>query len=185
MTGKRLDRLRRFAAAYVATLHIADAVRAAGYSAKAAPSTGTKLLQEPFVQAEIQRLQAAKLARAELTADRVLEEYRRLGFSNVQHLLDADGNLRPLHELPAEVAAAISSVEVVMKNAAAGDGKIDRVLKIRLWDKTRTLNDLARHFALLVDRVEISGDVSLTAKIAAARQRGAQLLAERNGEPAS
>ena len=67
-----------------------------------------------------------------------------------------------------------------MKNATAGDGKIDRVLKLRLWDKTKTLNDLARHFALLVDRVEISGDVSLTAKIAAARQRGAQLLAERN-----
>jgi hypothetical protein len=30
--------------------------------------------------------------------------------------------------------------------------------------------------------VEVSGDVTLTAKIAAARARGAKLLKERNGE---
>jgi phage terminase small subunit len=172
---------QRFVDEYLVDLNATDAARRAGYSAKTAEQQGPRLLGNVGVQAAIQRQQAKRVDKTGLTADRVLEEYRRLGFSNVQSLLDADGNLRPLHELPAEVAAAISSVEVVMKNAAAGDGKIDRVLKIKLWDKTRTLNDLARHFALLVDRVEVSGDLSLTAKIAAARQRGAQLLAERNG----
>lgn len=174
---------QRFVAEYLVDLNATAAARRAGYSPKCAEVEGPRLLGNVRVAKAVQAGAQQRLDRRGLTADRVLEEYRRLGFSNVQDLLDAAGNLRPLHELPAEVAAAISSIEVVMKNAAAGDGKIDRVLKIKLWDKTRTLNDLARHFALLVDRVEVSGDISLTAKIAAARERGAKLLAERNGTP--
>jgi phage terminase small subunit len=171
---------QRFVAEYLVDLNATQAAVRAGYSRKTAKEQAYRLFTNVHVQAAIQRLQTAKLQRAELTADRVLEEYRRLAFSNVQQLFTPDGSLIPLQELPPEVAAAIASCELVMKNATAGDGRIDRVLKIRLWDKTRTLNDLARHFALLVDRIEVSGDVSLTAKIAAARQRGAQLLAERN-----
>jgi phage terminase small subunit len=131
------------------------------------------------VQAEIRRLTARKLARAELSADRVLEEYRRIAFSNVQQLFNDDGSLIPLRDLPPEVAAAIASMEVVMKNAAAGDGVVDRVLKVRMWDKPRTLNDLARHFALLTDVVQVSGTVTFAQKIAQARERGAKLATER------
>jgi phage terminase small subunit len=171
---------QRFVAEYLVDLNATQAAIRCGYSRKAAKEQGYRLLTNAHIQAVIQRQQAKKVARAELTADRVLEEYRRLGFSNVQDLLDAHGNLRPIHELPAEVAASIASLEVIMKNATAGDGKVDRVLKVKFWDKTRALNDLARHFALLVDRIEVSGEVTLGEKIAAARQRGAQLLAERN-----
>jgi hypothetical protein len=84
-----------------------------------------------------------------------------------------------LRDLPPEVSAAIASCEVILKNAAAGDGVVDRVLKLKLWDKTKTLNDLARHFALLTDVVQVSGDLTLLEKVQRARQRGAKLATER------
>jgi hypothetical protein len=42
----------------------------------------------------------------------------------------------------------------MVKNAAAGDGKTDVIHKVKLWDKVRALELLAKHFALLVERTE-------------------------------
>jgi len=172
---------QRFVAEYLVDLNATQAAIRAGYAPKHADVQGPRLLGNVGIAAAIQARATQKLGALDLTADRVLREMARIGFSDVRQLFTKDGHLLPIHELSDDAAAALASVEVVMKNATAGDGQVDRVLKVKLWDKTRTLTDLARHFALLVDRVEVSGDVSLTAKIAAARQRGAQLLAERNG----
>jgi len=172
----------RFVDEYLVDLNATQAAIRAGYSPKCAEVQGTRLLRDARVKAAVRIGKGEALERVNLKADRVLRELARVGFSDVRHLFKDDGTVIPLRELPPAVSASIASVEVVLKNAAAGDGVVDRVLKIKLWDKNRALNDLARHFALLVDRVEVSGDVTLTAKIAAARARGAKLLAERNGE---
>jgi phage terminase small subunit len=173
---------QRFVAEYATDLNATQAAIRAGYSAKTASEQAARLLANVRVQAAVQAAQAQRLARLDFDGDRVLRELGRIGFSDLRHLFTPAGDLIPIHQLPPAVTASLASVEVIMKNATAGDGKIDRVLKIRLWDKNKALTDLARHFALLVDRVEVSGAVSLTAKIAAARQRGAKLLAARNGE---
>ena len=114
--------------------------------------------------AEIQKYvsagKAKQLASADLTATRVLEELRRLAFSDVRRLFDEQGNLKPLHTLTDEEAAAIASLEVIIKNAAAGDGHTDTVHKLKVWDKTRSLEMLAKHFALLTERVDLHGEVT-------------------------
>jgi phage terminase small subunit len=170
---------QRFVAEYLVDLNATQAAIRAGYSAKGADVQGVRLLGIARVQAAVQANTQRRVDKAGLTADRVLEEYRRLAFSDVRQLFTRNGDLIPLHDLSDAAATAIAAYEVVLKNAEAGDGKIDRVLKVRLWDKTKALNDLARHFALLVDRVEVSGAAALTEKIAAARARGAALLAKR------
>ena len=98
---------------------------------------------------------------AGLTAARVLEEYRRLAFMDLRSFFDADGNLKPIQQLSAEQGSAMASVEVVIKNVAAGDGKTDTIHKFKLWDKTKALESLAKHFGLLIDRVEVTGSVNV------------------------
>lgn len=172
---------RQFVAEYLVDLNATKAARRCGYSAKTAKQQGARLLTNVDVRAAIQRGQARKLDKVDLTADRVLEELARVAFGNLQDLVTATGADIPLHQLPRAVAAALASREVVMKNAAAGDDKIDRVLKVKMVDKVPALGLLARHFALLVDRVQVTGEVSLGEKIAAARARGAALRAARTG----
>lgn len=149
-----------FVAEYRKDLNATAAARRAGYSKKTAHSQGERLLRNVEVAKAIKKITSKQLERAELTAERVLEEMRRLGFSNVQDLFDANGDLIPIHKLTREQAACISSIEVIMKNATAGDGKIDRVLKVKVWDKRATLEMLAKHFALLTEQVEHSGSVN-------------------------
>lgn len=99
-----------------------------------------------------------------LSAQRVLEELRRLAFADIGVLYDKDGNVRPIHEMTREERAPIAGLETIIKNAAAGDGHTDTVLKVKTWDKVRALEQLAKHFGLLTERVEHSGGLEINWK---------------------
>jgi terminase small subunit-like protein len=112
--------------------------------------------------------------RAELSAARTLEEARRNAFSDIGALFDEQGRLKPLHTLPAEVRSTIASVEVIVKNAAGGDGHTDVVHKVRLWSKDKALELLAKHFSLLVNRVKLETDDALLKLLDEGRKRNAE-----------
>ena len=149
----------RFVAEYLVDLNATQAAIRAGYSPKVANREGARLLSNVDIAALISEGKAKQLAAANLTAQRVLEEIRRLSFSDLRALFDEKGNLRPIQDLTAEQAACIASLEVVKKNLTAGDGQIDTVVKLRVWDKTRSLEMLAKHFGLLEERVQHSGEI--------------------------
>jgi hypothetical protein len=61
---------------------------------------------------------------------------------------------------------------VVTRHAPAGDGRVDTVYEVKLWDKLRALKLAATHLGLLKKKVEHSGEIDLVARLRAARQRG-------------
>ena len=107
----------------------------------------------------------------QLTVESTVEAIRRGQQYDIRHLLDADGNFKPVHRLTEEEAWCIAGVEVIIKNAAAGDGHTDRVLKLKFVDRGRYVELAAKHLGMLVERLEVSGEVTLAHKIAAARKR--------------
>lgn len=150
------EKHKRFVAEYLIDLNATQAAMRAGYSKKTAGSQAHDLLKKPEIATYLNTCLAKAIDRAELSADRVLEEMRRLSFSNVRDLFDADGNLIPIHKLTREQASCIASVEVVKKNLAAGDGQTDVVHKIKVWDKTRSLEQLGKHFGVLKELVDVT-----------------------------
>ena len=162
---------QQFIIEYLKDFNGTQAAIRAGYSPKTAQVQSAKLLSKGKVAAAVAQQTQARLEKADLTAERTLEEMRRLAFANVQDLFDAAGNLRPIHTLTREQAACIASLEVIVKNAAAGDGHQDIVHKVKVWDKPRTLELLGKHFALLVDRVKVEGDEALIAALHSGRAR--------------
>lgn len=165
------DRQRRFAAEYLVDLNAAAAARRAGYAARSADTQAWDLLRKPELAKAVQVGKARQLAEADLTAARVLEELRRIGFNDPRGFSDK-GRIKRLEELTAEQAACVASVEIILKNAKAGDGVVDEVLKMRFWDKPKALDLLARHFALLHDSVEVrTDDHDLVSRLQAARRR--------------
>lgn len=152
MTAKQ----ERFVAEYLKDLNATQAAIRAGYH----PKMAAKLVAKSSIAAAIAMKKGQQIATLELSAERVLEELRRLAFSDVRRLFDQQGNLKPLAALSPEDAAAIASIEVVIKNAAAGDQHTDTIHKIKYWDKVRSLEMLAKHFALLTERIEHGGEVA-------------------------
>lgn len=151
----------RFAAEYLVDLNATQAAIRAGYSRKSAASQGERLLRNAEIGAFVSEKQQQRMAQADLTAVRVLEEMRRLAFSDVRDLFDEDGNLRSIHTLTHEQSACISGMEVIIKNAKAGDGITDTIHKVKVWDKPKVLDMLGKHFGILTDQVQHTGTLTL------------------------
>ena len=133
----------------------------AGYSEKTAHVQATALLKRPKVVEALKNHAIETIEQGKLTADMVLAEIRRLAFSDVRSIFDENGNLKPVHKLTADQAACIAGLEVVKKNVTSGDGKVDNVIKVKVWDKPKSLEMLAKHFALLTERIEHAGGIEL------------------------
>jgi phage terminase small subunit len=169
-----------FVAEYLKDLNATQAAIRAGYSAETAEKNSYRLMGIDGVKQAIAAGTARQLEAAELSANRVLEELRRLALVDIRGFYDGQGNLKPMHLLTPEQGSALAGVETLVRNVEAGDGKADVVYKIKLWDKVKALSTLAQYFGLLVERVQVSGELStVEARLLAGRKR---LAAQRGQE---
>ncbi len=134
-----------FVAEYRKDLNATAAAKRAGYH----PKMAAQLLAIPSIRMAVAEKTKQQLAKADLTAERVLEEIRRVCFANMGDFLDDDGAPKLLSTLSPEQKAALVSLEVVIKNTEAGDGHQDKVYKIRLHDKLKALELAMKHLRLL------------------------------------
>ena len=143
----------RFIAEYCIDLNGTQAAIRAGCSPRSANRTASKWLSKADISREIAQRTNQQLEAAQLSAVRTLEELRRVAFSDIGRFFDARGNLKRLDKLAPEDRAAIASIEVVLKKTATGDGKVERVLKIRR-DKLHALEMAMQHFKRLQPKTD-------------------------------
>ncbi len=141
-----------------------------GYSPKSAEVQASVLLSNPKVAAHLAAL--AKQATDDTVADarRTLQEMTRLAMVDIRSFYTEDGKLKRMQDLTAEQGAALCSVETLQRNATAGDGQTETVYKLKMWDKTRALEMLAKHHKLLTDIVQVSTDDERIAMLLAGRK---------------
>lgn len=95
---------KAFVAEYLIDLNASAAARRAGYSEKTAHSIGDENLRKPEIAAAIASAQGERSKRTEVTADRVLKELAKIGFSDIRKAVKWGSRLveRPLD--PVETA---------------------------------------------------------------------------------
>lgn len=99
---------------------------------------------------------ARALKNEDITAERTMREIARLGFSDISRIFNENGTLPPLQTLPADVRATIASVKTLKTNVVSGDGQQEVTREVKLWDKGRSLELLAKHFGLVTERHEVT-----------------------------
>ena len=144
-------RQRRFVEEYLVDLNISAAMRRAGYKT---PDTA-RMMRSPEVAAAIAKGMAERSERTRITADAVLVELARIGFSNILDYtrVGADGDLMvDLTALDRDKAAAISEVIVEdFKDSRAKDARECRRVRFKLMDKRAALVDLGKHLGIFRD----------------------------------
>lgn len=106
--------------------------------------------------------------RTQVAADDVIAQLVRMGFSDIRKLFTPSGQLRSIHDLDDDTAAAIQSIEVVTKYLPGSDGEepdIEYVHKVRLADKKGPLELIGKHLAMWVEKHEHSGAIKTTAPV--------------------
>ena len=75
----------------------------------------------------------------------------------------ATNTLLKVHDMPEQIRRAIASIEVEELFEGRGDNRtqIGVVTKIKLWDRNKSVETLARSLKMLTDKVEHGGKVTL------------------------
>lgn len=152
---------RRFADEYLIDLNGTAAYKRAGYKAKndnVAAVEASKLLSNPKIAQFVQKAMDERSKEVKIDSSRVLAEIGKLAFADIRKVFDEQGRLRPIHELPDEIAASVSSIEVVTSRIPGGEpADVEHTAKIKFWDKRGSLELLGRHLKMFTDKTEVTG----------------------------
>jgi phage terminase small subunit len=124
---------------------------AAGYSARSADSTASRLLRTDKVKREIEQHQADTVAvlKAEtgITLERTLKEIARISFFDPRRLFDAKGDPLAITDLDDDTAAVIAGLDVLEEFDGSGKDRVfvGHVKKWKLADKKGALDMLMKH----------------------------------------
>lgn len=154
----------RFVAEYLIDLNGKQAAIRSGYSPRCAEVQACRLLRNAQVAEAVAVGKARQLDAAELSAITTLRAIQHQVVGDIRTLFDEHGKLRPITSLSFGEAALIAGFEVIVKNAEAGDGHTDIVHKVKLKDQARFVEMAAKHFGLLVDKIEHSGGIDIAWK---------------------
>lgn len=174
--GKRplSDRERRFCALYAVSLNAQQAATEAGFPERSARQRGYELLQREDVQAEVARIGKQAADTAEVTAGMVLNELRRVAFSDIGRAMEWDDTGTKFiasKELDPDTRAAVAEV-AFKRREMTGEEEGEVVEKrLKMHDKMAALGILARATGA------IGGDAGAVSPEAAAQRIRDQLAA--------
>ncbi len=165
------DKIKIFAKEYLVDLNATQAAIRAGYSSKTAMQQGQRLLTRPDVQASIQAAMDKRARKTEITADKVLTELAKIGFSEVTDFLQVRTE-RILVDRDPETGEPISEIKQIVllqntdqippdKLAAIAEIKQakDGSISFKLHDKKGALDSIGKHLGMFTERVEHTGSL--------------------------
>jgi len=143
--SKLTAKQQRFVEEYLVDLNATQAAIRAGYKDA---NIGRQLITKNNVSEAIQKRMGERSERTQLTADDVVLQLARMGMADVRKLFTPQGQLKAVHELDDDTAAAIQSIEVVTKHIPMpGDEppEVEYLHKIKLVDKIKPLELIGKH----------------------------------------
>lgn len=136
-----------FAAEYIANnFNGTKAAIAAGYAESNARKTASDLLDNVEIQEAIAQAIEARTKRTGITADWVLRRLAEEADADIGDILDDNGNLLPLKQWPAIFRKGlVSGFDIEEKFEGSDRKKTSRLCKIKLIDRTKTIELIGKH----------------------------------------
>lgn len=160
-------KMKIFCEEYIVDLNATQAAIRAGYSEKTAYSVGHENLNKPEIAEYIQKLMQERSKRTEITADRVLQEYAKIGFADIKEYVSFRTAKTVIGYGDGEAVIDYATI-IDLKDSEEVDGSVisevslkDGTLKFKLHDKKGALDSIARHLGMFTDKVEHSGTLSI------------------------
>lgn len=137
----------RFKDEYLLSLNATDAYKKAGYSGEGnvAEVNAHRLLRNAKVADAIQQAMAERAERTEVTADKVVEGFAAIAFTDMRDVLEWTGNsvtLKSMDDIPASAHAAIAEIH----ETTTKDGST--TIRIKMHSKVAALDSLGKHLGM-------------------------------------
>lgn len=154
---KLTNKQKRFCQEYMIDLNASQAAIRAGYCIKNARQIGSENLTKLDIQQEIQRLMDERSKKTEITAEDVLRELTKIGFSNICNFVE-------FGQQKAETQNNNSSHYIKIKSSIEVDGSMISEIRetkngivFKLHDKVKALELIGKHLGMFKGVPEIEG----------------------------
>lgn len=148
-TQKLTDMQRLFIAEYLIDLNATRAATAAGYSPETARQMGSENLSKPYIREEIERRLGQRLDKIEATADNIVNEVKRLAFTNFGRFIKVDANGSLYHDFRGATRDELDCIAELMVEEyteGRGEDKVSvRKTKFKRYDKLAAQQLLGRY----------------------------------------
>jgi phage terminase small subunit len=144
-------RVERFISEYLRDFNGTRAAVRAGYSPRSARYQASKLLRNVAVSNEITQRFERELSNNHASSTRIFRELSLIALLDPAKMLDENGRLLPLDQLPLELRHGIPAMTVIQSRSES-DPKDVRVVQKFHFDKISALTLLLRHFGMLTRR---------------------------------
>lgn len=144
------EKQKRFCEEYLKDFNGAQAAIRAGYSKESAKEQASRLLTNANVATYLTLLKDQNSKNHSDLKNLIVEEYKKIGFSNIQDFIEADNSIVDISQIDREKAAVVESIkktETEFSGANESTGTKTTV-QIKLWDKLNALEKLGRYVGL-------------------------------------
>ena len=119
------------------------------------------MMRDPWVRAAIEAGAERIHERLDIKPERVLREAARLASLDVGRMFDdSTGELLPVASMPEDVRRCVAGFDVETHTDKDTGETVTRY-RVKLWDKNKALELLAKYHRLITDRVEVNVTHSL------------------------
>ena len=156
MSRKKLTpKQDKFVNEYLIDLNGTAAVIRAGFSPKQASSKAYQLLRKNTVQEALIERRKELSAASGVTPEKVIQGFANLAFADLAECYDENGFLKNIHNIPKNIRMALAGIEVDELFEGKGEDRerIGQTKKVKIWDKNRALDSLAKYFGLYAPQV--------------------------------
>lgn len=137
---------------YIIDFNATNAAIQAGYKPKSARQMGHNLVSNPKIQKHLAIISKKLCQKLEVTKERVVEEFARIAFFNIQEAYDKNGNLLPVLDMPENVARAINKLKRNELNEEKFGPNAGYEIEVAFSDKKSALDSLAKYLNLYDDK---------------------------------
>lgn len=153
-----------FCSEYLIDLNASAAARRAGYSEDTAGAIGWENLKKPEIQFRLTELRQKLNRNNDDLAQKVIEELKKVGFSNIQDFIETGNSIKDLSTVDAIKAGAIAGIKKSVTTFGDGEGNEGEktTVEFKLWDKLSALDKLGRHLGIFeVDNKQKSAVINV------------------------
>lgn len=139
-----------FVQRYIIDFNGAGAARDVGYSENSAKEIAAELLTKPHIQLRLKEIQKELSERNGDLAQQVIDELKKVGFSNIQDYVENGNSIKDLSTIDAVKAGAVASIKKSRTTFGDGEGNEGEkeTVEFKLWDKISALEKLGRHLGI-------------------------------------
>lgn len=143
------DQQKVFGREYMKDFNGTQAAIRAGYSKKSAGEQAVRLLGNVNVQKFIKSLQGKAAYKHEELADQIVQELKKIGFSDISQFLDSENAIKDISKLPPELSTCVESIKKTETEFGGEDnGGTKTSIQFKLHSKLDALEKLAKYVGL-------------------------------------